>query len=55
MKIRELLTYFTDTIFLRDLNEWRNPVVRWLVQQYRLLFYTARGCRSTERSSAAQR
>ena len=43
MKIRELLTYFTDTIFLRDLNEWRNPVVRWLVQQYRLLFYTARG------------
>ena len=26
-----------------DINEWRNPVVRWLVQQYRLLFYTARG------------
>ena len=43
MKLSELLTYFTDTIFRRDVNEWRNPVVRWLVQQYRLLFYTARG------------
>lgn len=43
MKLSEFLTYFTDTIFRRDVNEWRNPVVRWLVQQYRLLFYTARG------------
>lgn len=43
MKFREILTYFTDTIFRRDLSEWRNPVVRWFVQQYRLLFYTARG------------
>lgn len=43
MKIQNLLTYFTDTIFERDLNKWRNPFVRWLVQQYRLLFYTARG------------
>lgn len=43
MKVRELFTYFTDTIFRRDIREWRNPVVRWLVQQYRLLFYTARG------------
>ncbi len=43
MKISELFTYFTDTIFRRDITEWRNPVVRWLVQQYRLLFYTARG------------
>lgn len=43
MKLRQLFTYFTDTIFRQDVNEWRNPVVRWLVQQYRLLFYTARG------------
>lgn len=43
MKISELYTYFTDTIFRRDISEWRNPVVRWFVQQYRLLFYTARG------------
>ena len=43
MKLRNLFTYFTDTIFRQDVNEWRNPVIRWLVQQYRLLFYTARG------------
>ena len=43
MKLRRLFTYFTDTIFRQDVNEWRNPVVRWLVQQYRLLFYTAHG------------
>ena len=43
MKISEIFTYFTDTIFRRDIAEWRNPVIRWLVQQYRLLFYTARG------------
>lgn len=43
MKLSEILTYFTDTIIQRDKHEWRNPVVRWLVQQYKLLFYTARG------------
>ena len=43
MKISEIFTYFTDTIFRRDIREWRNPVIRWIVQQYRLLFYTARG------------
>lgn len=43
MKISEIFTYFTDTIFRRDIREWRNPGDRWLVQQYRLLFYTARG------------
>ena len=43
MKLRQLFTYFTDTIFRQYVSEWRNPVVRWLVQQYRLLFYTARG------------
>ena len=43
MKLRDIPTYFTDTIFRRSLDEWRNPVVRWFVQQYRLLFYTAHG------------
>lgn len=43
MKPNELFTYFTDTIFRRDIAEWRNPTVRWLVRQYKLLFYTARG------------
>jgi len=43
LKIKQIITYFTDTIFRRDASEWRSPVVRWLVQQYKLLFYTARG------------
>lgn len=43
MKFSEIITYFTVTIFQRDIHEWKNPVVRWFVQQYRLLFYTARG------------
>ena len=45
MKPSELFTYFTDTIFRRDIDEWRNPAARWLVRQYKLLFYTARGLR----------
>ena len=43
MKLKEILTYFTDTIFRREASEWRSPVVRWFVQQYKLFFYTARG------------
>ena len=43
MKFKEILTYFTDTIFRREASEWRSPVVRWFVQQYKLFFYTARG------------
>ncbi len=43
MKLKEIFSYFTDTVFRRDLHEWHNPVVRWFVQQYRVLFYTARG------------
>lgn len=43
MKPKEILLYFTDTIFRRDASEWRSPVVRWFVQQYKLVFYTARG------------
>ncbi|MEG2365606.1 MAG: YhjD/YihY/BrkB family envelope integrity protein [Alistipes sp.] len=41
--IGRILTFFTETIFRRNINEYRNPVVRWLVQQYKLLFYSARG------------
>ncbi len=41
--IKRILRFFTDTVFRRDASEYRNPVVRWLVQQYKLLFYTARG------------
>jgi len=43
MTFKEILTYFTDTIFRREASEWRNPAVRWSVRQYKLLFYTARG------------
>ncbi len=45
MNLRKIITYFTDTIFRRGAGEWRNPAVRWLVRQYKLLFYTARGLR----------
>lgn len=43
MKFKSILTFFTDTIFRRDASEWHNPFVRWFVEQYKLLFYTARG------------
>ncbi len=43
MKIKHIIARFTDTVFRRDTSEWRSPAMRWLVRQYRLLFYTARG------------
>ena len=43
MKIKHIIAYFTDTVFRPDASEWRSPAARWLVRQYRLLFYTARG------------
>jgi len=46
MKLSNLFTYFTDTIFLRDESRYRKGSVRWAVRQYKLLFYTARGLRS---------
>lgn len=45
MKLKELPTYLTDTLLSREPGEFRNPVMRWFVRQYRLLFYTARGMR----------
>ena len=41
--MKRIFGFFTDTVFRRDASEYRNPVVRWCVQQYKLLFYTARG------------
>lgn len=41
--IKRIFTFFTETIFRRDASDYHNPLVRWLVQQYKLLFYTARG------------
>ncbi len=43
LNFKKLFVFFTDTIFRLDLHEWHNPVTRWFVRQYRLLFYTARG------------
>ena len=43
MKVKNVFTYFTDTILRRNANSYRNPRVRWAVRQYKLLFYTARG------------
>lgn len=41
MKIKEITTFFTDTAFRRK--EYDNSVVRWAVNQYKLLFYTVQG------------
>ena len=54
--MKRILGFFTDTVFRRDASEYRNPVVRWCVQQYKLLFYTARGLvehRTLVRSAAS--
>lgn len=40
---RNLLKFFTETIFLKSEASYRNGFVRWSVRQYKLLFYTARG------------
>ena len=38
MKVKNVFTYFTDTILRRNANSYRNPRVRWAVRQYKLLF-----------------
>lgn len=43
MKIKNVFTFFTDTIFRRRESAYRTTRVRWAVKQYKLLFYTARG------------
>lgn len=41
--IKKIFTFMTDTIFHKNISEYRHPVLRWTVQQYKLLFYTAKG------------
>ncbi len=42
-RIRCIATFIAETAIGEDSERYRNPAVRWAVQQYRLLFYTARG------------
>ena len=46
MKINELYTFFTDTIFRRKDTEWRNPATRLLVRFYKLIYFMVRGLMS---------
>lgn len=46
MKINELYTFFTDTIFRRKDTEWRNPAARLLVRFYKLIYFMVRGLMS---------
>lgn len=43
MTIKEIIFFFTDTIFRKHPDEYKNPVVRWAARQYKLLFYTIQG------------
>jgi len=43
MKRKKIFTFLTDTVFRRDASNYRTPFLRWLVKQYKLLFYTVRG------------
>ena len=38
---KNLWTFLTETIFLKDERNYRNGLIRWGVRQYKLLFYTA--------------
>lgn len=43
MTVKEIIFFFTDTIFRKKPDEYKNPVVRWAARQYKLLFYTVQG------------
>lgn len=43
MKPSDIITFLTDTVFRKSPREYGNPLVRWGVQQYKLLFYTVQG------------
>ena len=43
MRISDIITFLTDTVFRKQPEEYRNPVARWAVGQYKLLFYTVQG------------
>lgn len=46
MRLSDIITFFTDTDFRKGAGEYRNPVARWAVRQYKLLFYTVQGLSS---------
>ena len=46
MSFSDILTFFTDTVFRKSAGDFRNPVARWAVRQYKLLFYTVQGLSS---------
>ncbi len=46
MRLSNIITFFTDTIFRKNPGSYRNPVARWAVRQYKLLFYTVQGLSS---------
>ena len=43
MTLKEIIFFFTDTIFRKKPDEYKNPVVRWAARQYKLIFYTVQG------------
>lgn len=43
MTLKEIIFFFTDTIFRKKPDEYKNPVVRWAARQYKLIFYTIQG------------
>lgn len=46
MRLSDIITFFTDTVFRKGAGEYRNPVARCAVRQYKLLFYTVQGLSS---------
>ena len=46
MRFSDIITFFTDTVFRKSAGDFRNPVARWAVRQYKLLFYTVQGLSS---------
>ena len=46
MRLSDIITFVTDTVFRKGAGEYRNPVARWAVRQYKLLFYTVQGLSS---------
>lgn len=43
MRLKELYTFFTETIIRRDEQSWRNPATRTAVRFYKLIYYMVRG------------
>lgn len=43
MTLKNIIFFFTDTIFRKKPDEYKNPIVRWAARQYKLIFYTIQG------------